>query len=62
VLGARCRGSLALDLADLHFVDAVGMRALRGRSGERSIAIVAASEAVERLSELMGWDADPGVG
>jgi anti-anti-sigma regulatory factor len=62
VLGARCRGSLALDVADLHFVDAVGMRALRGRSGERSIAIVAASEAVQRLSELMGWDTDPGVG
>jgi anti-anti-sigma regulatory factor len=62
VLGARCRGSLALDLADLHFVDTVGMRALRGRSGERSIAIVAASEPVRRLSELMGWDTDPEVG
>jgi anti-anti-sigma regulatory factor len=62
VLGARCRGSLALDLADLDFVDAVGMRALLGRSGERSIAIVAASEPVRRLSELMSWDTDPGVG
>ncbi len=61
VLGARCRGSLALDLADLHFVDVVGMRELRGRPGERSIAIVAASEAVRRLSDLMGWDTDPEV-
>jgi ABC-type transporter Mla MlaB component len=61
VLCARCRGSLALDLADLHFVDVAGMRALRGRPGERSIAIVAASEAVRRLSDLMGWDTDPGV-
>jgi ABC-type transporter Mla MlaB component len=61
VLGARCCGSLALDLADLHFVDIVGMRELRGRPAERSIAIVAASEAVRRLSDLMGWDTDPGV-
>jgi anti-anti-sigma regulatory factor len=61
VLRARCRGSLALDLADLHFVDVAGMRGLRGRPGERSIAIVAASEAVRRLSDLMGWDTDPGV-
>jgi ABC-type transporter Mla MlaB component len=61
VLCARCRGSLALDLADLRFVDVAGMRALRGRPGERSIAIVAASTAVRRLSDLMGWDTDPGV-
>jgi ABC-type transporter Mla MlaB component len=61
VLRARGRGSLALDLADLHFVDVAGMRGLRGRPGERSIAIVAASEAVRRLSDLMGWDTDPGV-
>jgi anti-anti-sigma regulatory factor len=61
VLHARCRGSLALDLADLHFVDVAGMRELRGRPEERSIAIVAASEAVRRLSNLMGWDTDPGV-
>lgn len=61
VLGARCGGSLALDLADLHFVDLVGMRELRGRPGERSIAIFAASEAVRRLSDLMGWDTDPEV-
>jgi hypothetical protein len=53
---------VALDLADLHYVDAVGMRELRGQPGERSITIVAASEAVRRLSELMGWDTDPGVG
>jgi len=45
----------------LHRVDVVGMRELRGRPGERSIAIVAASEAVRRLSDLMGWDTDPGV-
>jgi ABC-type transporter Mla MlaB component len=61
VLPARHHGSLALDLADLHFVDAAGMRGLRGRLGDRSIAIVAASEAVRRLSDLMGWDTDPGV-
>jgi anti-anti-sigma regulatory factor len=61
VLCGRCRGSLALDLADLHFVDVAGMRVLRGRPDERSIAIVAASEAVRRLSDLMAWDTDPGV-
>jgi ABC-type transporter Mla MlaB component len=61
VLCARRCDSLALDLADLHFVDVAGMRGLRGRPGERSIAIVAASEAVRRLSDLMGWDTDPGV-
>ena len=61
VLGARSRGPLALDLADLHFVDVVGMRELRGRLGERSIAIFAASEAVRRLGDLMGWDTDPEV-
>jgi len=61
VLCGRCRGPLALDLADLDFVDVAGMRVLRGRPEERSIAIVAASEAVRRLSGLMGWDADPGV-
>jgi anti-anti-sigma regulatory factor len=61
VLCARRRGSLTLDLADLRFVDVAGMRALRGRPGERSIAIVAASEAVRRLSHLMGWGTDPGV-
>jgi anti-anti-sigma regulatory factor len=61
VLSARFRGSLALDLADLHYVDVVGMRELRGQPGDRSIAIVAASEAVRRLSDLMGWDTDPEV-
>jgi ABC-type transporter Mla MlaB component len=61
VLCAHCRGSLALDLADVRFVDVAGMRGLRGRHGERSIAIVAASEAVRRLSHLIGWDTDPGV-
>jgi ABC-type transporter Mla MlaB component len=61
VLRARCRGSLALDLAGLHFVDVAGMRGLLGRPGERSIAIVAASEAVRRLSDLMCWDTDPAV-
>ena len=62
VLRARFLGSLALDLADLHYVDALGLRELRGQPGERSITIVAASEAVRRLSELMGWHTDPGVG
>jgi anti-anti-sigma factor len=61
VLSARFRGSLALDLADLHFVDVAGMRVLRGRREQRSIAIVAASKGVRRLSDLMGWDTDPGV-
>jgi anti-anti-sigma regulatory factor len=61
VLRARRCGSLVLDLADLHFVDVAGMRGLRGRPGERSIAIVAASEAFRRLSDLIGWDTDPGV-
>jgi ABC-type transporter Mla MlaB component len=60
-LPARRHGSLALDLADLDFVDVAGMRGLRGRPGDRSIAIVAASAAVRGLSDLMGWDTDPGV-
>jgi anti-anti-sigma regulatory factor len=61
VLSGRCRGSLTLDLADLDFADVAGMRVLRGRPAERSIAIVAASAPVRRLSDLMGWDTDPGV-
>jgi anti-anti-sigma regulatory factor len=61
VLRSHCCGSLALDLADLHFIDVAGMRALRGRPGERSLAIDAASKAVRRLGDLMGWDTDPGV-
>jgi ABC-type transporter Mla MlaB component len=62
VLRRHCGGSLALDLADLDFVDVAGLRGLRGLPGERSISILAASEAVRRLSDLMGWDTDPGVG
>jgi anti-anti-sigma regulatory factor len=61
VLCGRCRGSLTLDLADLDFADVAGMRVLRGRPEQRSIGVVAASEAVRRLSDLMGWDTDPGV-
>jgi anti-anti-sigma factor len=60
VLAAHFHGPLRLDLADLSFVDAVGLRALRGRSGQR-VTIVAASDQVRRLVELLGWDTDPGV-
>jgi anti-anti-sigma factor len=60
VLAAHFHGPLRLDLADLSFVDAVGLRALRGRSGQR-LTIVAASGQVRRLVELLGWDTDPGV-
>jgi hypothetical protein len=36
------------------------MRALRGRIGEQ-LTIVAASNQVRRLIELVGWDTDPDV-
>jgi ABC-type transporter Mla MlaB component len=60
VLGHHFHGPLKLDLADLTYVDVTGMRALRGRKGQR-LTILAASEPVLRLAELLAWDTDPGV-
>jgi anti-anti-sigma regulatory factor len=60
ILAAHFHGPLRLDLADLSFVDVVGMRALRGRIGQR-LTIVAASDQVRRLIELLDWDSDPDV-
>jgi hypothetical protein len=51
-------GDLRVDLADLRFVDVVGMRALR-RQPARRLSIAGASEPVRRLLALMGWDTDP---
>jgi len=60
VLAAHFHGPLRLDLADVSFVDVFGMRALRGRTGQR-LTIVAASDSVRRLLELLGWDTDPDI-
>jgi len=60
VLDAHFHGPLRLDLADLQFVDVAGMRALRGRTGQR-VTIIPASDAVRRLLGLMGWDTDPAI-
>jgi anti-anti-sigma regulatory factor len=60
VLDAHFHGPLRLDLADLQFVDVAGMRALRGRTGQR-VTIIPASAAVTRLLVLMGWDTDPAI-
>jgi anti-anti-sigma regulatory factor len=60
VLDAHFRGPLRLDLADLSYVDVAGMRALRGRKGQRLI-ISPASDAVRRLLGLLAWDTDPEV-
>jgi ABC-type transporter Mla MlaB component len=60
LLAAHFHGELRLDLADLHFVDVAGMRALRSRTAQ-PLKIVGASEQVLRLIGLMAWDADPGV-
>ncbi|MEA2284367.1 MAG: hypothetical protein QOJ21_410 [Solirubrobacteraceae bacterium] len=60
VLGAHFPGALRVDLEDLRYVDVSGMRALRERPGEE-LTIAAASEAVRRLVELLGWDTDPAV-
>ncbi|HTE62522.1 MAG TPA: MEDS domain-containing protein [Solirubrobacteraceae bacterium] len=60
VLEAHFHGPLRLDLADLQFVDVAGMRALRGRTGQR-VTIIPASDAVRRLLGLMGWDTDPAI-
>jgi hypothetical protein len=58
VLDAHYHGTLRLDLADLSYVDLDGLRALRGKKGQR-LAIAAASQPVRRLVELLGWDTDP---
>jgi anti-anti-sigma regulatory factor len=60
VLAAHFHGPLRLDLSDLSFVDVVGMRALRGRIGQR-LTIVAASDQVRRLIALLDWDSDPDI-
>jgi anti-anti-sigma regulatory factor len=58
VLDAHYHGTLRLDLADLSYVDLDGLRALRGKKGQR-LTITAASRPVRRLLELLGWDTDP---
>jgi anti-anti-sigma regulatory factor len=60
VLDAHFHGTLRLDLADLTYVDVAGMRALRGRKGQR-LTISPGSDAVRRLLALLGWDTDPGI-
>jgi ABC-type transporter Mla MlaB component len=57
VLDAHFHGPLRLDLADLKYVDVAGMRALRGRKGQR-LTIAPASAAVRRLLALLAWDTD----
>jgi anti-anti-sigma regulatory factor len=58
VLDAHYHGTLRLDLAELGYVDLDGLRALRGKKGQR-LTITSASEAVRRLLGLLGWDTDP---
>jgi anti-anti-sigma factor len=60
LLAAQFHGELRLDLADLSFVDVAGMRALRGRTAQQ-LRLVAASDSVTRLLELLAWDTDPAV-
>jgi ABC-type transporter Mla MlaB component len=60
VLDAHYHGTLRLDLADLVYVDVAGLRALRGKNGQR-LTITSASQAVRRLLGLLGWDTDPGI-
>jgi ABC-type transporter Mla MlaB component len=60
VLDAHFHGHLRYDLADLQYVDVAGMRALRGRKGQR-VSISAASEPVRQLFTLMAWDSDDGI-
>jgi ABC-type transporter Mla MlaB component len=60
ILSAHFHGPLELDLGDLDFVDVAGMRALRGRTGQR-LTIRGASGAVRRLLALLAWDTDPGI-
>jgi ABC-type transporter Mla MlaB component len=58
VLDAHYHGTLRLDLADLGYVDVAGLRALRGKKGQR-LAITSASQPVRKLIGLLGWDTDP---
>jgi anti-anti-sigma regulatory factor len=60
LLHAHYHGTLRLDLAELEYVDVAGLRALRGKSGQR-LMITSASEAVRRLVNLLGWDTDPAI-
>jgi anti-anti-sigma factor len=60
VIDERGDGPICLDLSDLEFVDVAGLRALRGTK-HHPITIAAPSDAVLRLVDLLGWDADPGV-
>jgi anti-anti-sigma regulatory factor len=60
VLDAHFHGPLRLDLADLSYVDVAGMRALRGRKGQR-LTISPGSDAVRRLLALLAWDTDPAI-
>jgi ABC-type transporter Mla MlaB component len=60
VLDAHFHGPLRLDLADLTYVDVAGMRALRGRKGQR-LTIIPASDSVRRLLALLAWDTDPAI-
>jgi ABC-type transporter Mla MlaB component len=60
MLDAHFHGTLRLDLTDLGYVDVAGLRALRGRNGQR-LVITSASEPVRRLLSLLGWDTDPAI-
>jgi ABC-type transporter Mla MlaB component len=60
VLDAQSHGPRRLDLADLSYVDVAGMRALRGRQGQR-VTINPPSDAVRRLVALLAWDTDPDI-
>jgi ABC-type transporter Mla MlaB component len=60
VLDAHYPGTLRVDLADLAWVDVTGLRALRGRNGQR-LTIAAASEPVRKLLRILGWDTDPAI-
>lgn len=60
VLEAEFPGPRRIDLADLEYIDVAGMRALRGQEDE-PLVISAASSAVRRLVDLLGWDTDPAV-
>ena len=60
VLAAHFHGTLRLDLSDISYVDVAGMRALRGRIGQR-LTIAGASESVARMAQLLAWDTDPDV-